>query len=642
MSEPFLGEPQARAGIPRLRLGVLAVVVLSLFSTLFARLWYLQVVETDAAQVEADDNQVRVVYEPAQRGRILDARGRVIVENRPSEVVTVERDAARRRPDVMARLSRLLGVPVERLQDRVEDSRYSRYRGVPLAEDVPEAIVVHLREYASEFPGVEAARRAVRQYPHGSLAAHLLGYVGEITEAELDQREGRGYRLGDDIGKSGVEREFDEVLRGQAGVTSLQVDAAGRVVRTLDHQPPVTGLDLQLTIDLDAQWLTEQSLKQGLEAARGQLEQDSRVPFVAPAGSAVVLDPRDGSVVALANYPTYEPAAFVNGVRPDVFAALQRPAGHFPLLNRAVQSAYAPGSTFKLVTSVAALNAGLVVPETVKIDRGSIRVGDRSYRNADSIPYGQVDLRKALTVSSDVYYYELGRDIWLTEGPQALGIQQTARDFGLGQRTGVALDGETSGRVPDEQVRKQLHDRYPKAFPESRWFTGDNVLLAIGQGELGVTPLQLASTYATFANGGTRFRPRLASRSLDRSGAVVRSYAAEATGRVTTSAPARRAIIDGLVGVLGDPKGTAHSAFSGFPLPLVPVAGKTGTAQVTGKQDTAVFTAFAPVDNPTWALAVVMEESGNGGSAAAPVARRVLEGLAGIPPSQIRAAVAQD
>jgi penicillin-binding protein 2 len=621
----------------RLRMGVLGMVVLSLFAALYARLWYLQVVAAPESTRAVIINQVRVVPEEAARGRILDRQGRVIVDNRVSEAVTVNRVKFKGDVEEVTRLAALLNIPPAVLVNRINDQRFSPYKPVPVAEDVPESVVVYLGEHRDEFPGVEASQLTERAYPNGNLAAHLLGYVGEINQAELDDgRKPKGYRLGDSIGKSGVERSYEEFLRGEPGLTKLEVDSRGKVLQTLHSQPPQQGHDLQLTLDLDVQKLTEESLGQGIAAARATADKENKKNFVAPAGAAVVMDPRDGAVLAMASFPTFAPADFVNGIKPEVFRALNEPSSHFPLTNRAIAGQYAPGSTFKLVTAVSGLADGLVQPVTTVNDTGSLKVGNRTFRNAGNRSYGRVNLAQALTVSSDVYFYQLGANFWYRRGEVGDGIQRTARQFGLGAKTGVALDNEKVGRVPDPESRKRMHDRNPKAFPEGKWFAGDNVNLAIGQGEALVTPLQLANVYGSFANGGTVFAPRVAARVVEQDGATVRDLGPDVRGKVEMAPGLRGPIVAGLRGAVADPKGTAHGAFAGFS--GFSVAGKTGTAQVFGKQDTALFAAFGPVENPQYVVAVVMEESGFGGSVAAPVARRIFEGLAGKPPGAVQLA----
>jgi penicillin-binding protein 2 len=624
---------------PRLRLGVLGIVILSLFSTLLARLWYLQVLESPELKVRAEGNRVRLVAQPAPRGRILDRTGQVLVDNRVSDVVTVDRSRLDQRKQgeraaVIRRLAALLDRPedpvtVEVLEQRLADVRYSRFKPVPVAEDVPEPVIVYIREHQELFPAVEAIELAVRSYPHGTLAPHVLGYVGEINGKELEPRRARGYRLGDDIGKSGVELTYEPALRGEPGIEKLEVDSLGRVLRPLGHQEPVQGNDLVLTLDLATQRVAEESLAQGLLRARRQRDQNGKGrAFVAPAGSVVVLDPRDGSLLAMASHPAFDPAQFVNGISQPEFAELQRRENHYPLNNRAIQGLYAPGSTFKLVSAITGLTRGLIAGNTTFLDEGSVEVGNQRFRNAGERRYGRVNVSSALTVSSDVFFYILGARFWEQRRQYGLALQDQARELGLGATTGIALPFEAAGRVPDPENRRQLHEQYPKLFPEGRWFAGDNVNLAIGQGELVVTPLQLANAYAAFANRGTLFQPRTALRVLEQDGTTVEELAPSPIRQLSLSPGVWDPIMQGLRGVISSSKGTAAHVFGGMP-PGFAVAGKTGTAQVHGKQDTSVFVAVAPAADPQYVVAVVLEEAGFGASAAAPVARRILQHLAG-------------
>jgi penicillin-binding protein 2 len=627
--------------MPRLRLSVLGVVVISLFAALFSRLWYLQVMDSQSFRVAAKANQVRLVYEPAPRGRILDRNGNVLVDNRFRFVVTLSRQAAAQNPDVVARVAALLNMSVDDVQKRISDVRFSPYKPVPVADDVPKEMAISLRERHDEFPGVEVTRVAERTYPNGALAAHVLGYVGQVTSDELKDLRRKGYREGDEIGRAGVERSYEKYLRGEPGVTKLAVDASGTVLPVALGPPqlPRPGKDIQLTIDANVQRLAEDSLAQGLEAAKRSYDRDKRKGFVAPAGAAVVLDPNDGSVLALASNPTYDPSIFVGGVKQAVFDDLSKPENHFPLNDRAIQGQYPPGSTFKLFTSIAALGKGLIDPRTTYDDQGKFTLkncqGDQCvFRNAQGAKNGRVNLAKALTVSSDAFFYYLGASFWTQRGQVGDAMQDTAKEFGLGARTGIPLLGEQPGRVWTPADKKRFHEKRPKDFPYGDWHTGDNVHLAIGQGDVAVTPLQLASAYGAFATGGTLTPPRIAARVLDQQARPVEDLPTTPARHLDLPA-GKDAILTGLEGTVADPKGTAYAAFAGFPLASFPIAGKTGTAQVPPLQDTALFVSFGPVNHPQYVVAVVMEESGFGGSSAAPVARRVWEGLVGAPPGAV-------
>jgi penicillin-binding protein 2 len=346
-----------------------------------------------------------------------------------------------------------------------------------------------------------------------------------------------------------------------------------------------------------------------------------------------VLDPRDGSVLALATNPTYNPNDFVNGISTDKYNGYLNDPNH-PLSDRTIQGLYAPGSTFKMVTAVAGLGAGVINPNTYFDDTGGLKVGQTFFKNDNGQIYGFVNLPEAITVSSDAYFYKVGATLW--EGRAKFGVdalQNVARQFGFGAPTGFPLPNELSGRVPDQASRAKEHAQYPQLFPEGGWFTGDNVNTAVGQGEVAVTPLQLANAYATFANGGTLWAPRIVLKTTDQTGKVIQQLQSTPKGHVTLQPQWRAAMLAGFKGVTSEQAGTARGAFIGFPLGQHPVAGKTGTAQVTGKQATSVFTSFAPADDPTYVVDAFLEQAGYGAESAAPVVRRIYEGLFGMTPA---------
>ena len=634
---------------PRLRLGIVGVVGISLFAALFARLWFLQVMASPEYQVAAKANQQRTVVEPAPRGRILDRNGFVLVDNRISIVVTLDRQALEpleddERDRVVARLSEELGryghpMTTESIENRLTDVRFSPYTPVPISEDVPEELAVYLSEHLDEFEDAVAVEsRAVRSYPYGRLASHILGYVGPINDEEYEDLlaagNGEGYQLDDEIGKAGVERTFEADLRGTPGERVLEVDAEGRPIRELSSKPPIPGDDIVLTIDANIQGLAEQALEEELERARNRRVRGNNAPNAAPAGSAVVLDPRDGSVIAMASFPDFEPAQFTNGIDSLEWSALNDPASFYPLNNRAIQGQYSPGSTFKLITAFAGLRTGAIAPESTLHDTGVYRVENCSgesctFRNAGSRPYGNVDLRRALTVSSDVYFYKLGDRFWAERGTFGDPIQEAARAFGMGVDSLVPLPGEQAGLVPTAEHRRRRHEENPTAFPNPDWRTGDNVNLAIGQGDMLVTPLQLTNAYATLVNGGTVYAPKIVSRvQAPADGRLIRTVENRVISNVELPPQIRQPIIDGLIGAVNHEEGTAYGTFQGFPAGFT-VAGKTGTAEVSGlRADTALFVGIGPMENPQYVVTAVLEESGFGGVAAAPLVRRILEPLA--------------
>ena len=645
----------------RARLTVIGVIVMFLFSALFARLWFLQVASDSNYAAAATSNRTRIVYEPALRGRILDRNGKPIVDNEPVDVVTFDRHkqmTAAERKLVVGRLAGVLGVAAPEVQKRIDDPNASPFAPVPIATGIPPDVRTYLEEHEIEFPGVKVVRTAVRAYPNGPVAANLIGYVSEINADELKTREKDGYRQGDLIGKDGVEQTFEDVLRGTPRKLKVEVDSQGRVVRTIVDRNAVAGKDVKLTLDVDIQRMAEQSLAQGMDGARALRDKNETQRFAnyrAGAGAVVVLDPNDGSVVAMASNPTYDPRQFAAGITPEEFQQLNRPESNFPLVNRATQGLYAPGSTFKLFTAIAGLQTGQIDPNAGFYDQGCLNIGDPPEQrcNAGKTPHGTVNLPAALTVSSDTYFYNIGREMWqhyntwtkVKTGDKATAdgeigkgyaIQDTAKTYGFDRPTGVGLRDEAGGRVPDQLWKERFNQNEPdprQKRERSLWLPGDNVNLAVGQGDLLVTPLQLASGYAAFANGGTLFTPRLASAvlepgtGLDQAQPAIRELPPQPAGTTALTPQNRQIIMDGLVGTTTSGDGTAYAAFRGIGGPTV--AGKTGTAQTTGKQDTSLFVGISPPDQPQYVVTAVIEEGGFGASVAAPVVARIFEAING-------------
>ena len=639
---------------PKLRLSMLGIVVFALFASLFARLWYLQVMASDEFQVAAQSNRIRTVPVEAPRGRILDRNGKVLVDNRISVQVTIDRSVLRElddeeRTDVLTRLADGLarsGIPttVQQLEERVSDQRYSPYVPVPVAGDVPEELKIWIDEHAEDLPSVAAVRVAVRNYPYGPLAAHVLGYTAKITKEEFDAKGGtaKPYTLNDEIGKSGIERVYEDDLRGKPGITLLEVDTDGNTIRTIPEgtTAPVPGDDVVLNLDIDLQATAEQALQASLARAASRPSRGYTEPNVGKVGSAVVLDPNSGGVLAMASFPNFSPADFVDGISETEWAYLTDPVNHYPLNNWALQGQYAPGSTLKPFTAYSALTAGLITPQSTVFDTGTFEVpgcrGDSCFfRNDNNRSYGYVDLRRSLTVSSDFYYYNLGARFWVEQnalgGPERFA--ELLEQWGFYKDTGIDLTGEQEGRIPSPKWLAEFCEQIECTEDASNWRTGNNVNMAIGQGDVLVTPLQLAAAYAAIGNGGTLWQPRVAKDILDGvTGEVKRTIEPTKSGTVEMNPDWRQAIIDGLVGVTTREGGTAAGAFAGFPSTTFPVAAKTGTAQVNNKAPTAVFGAFAPGPAPQFAVSVLLEESGYGGSVAAPVARRIFDVLSGAAP----------
>ncbi len=634
------------ADSPRLRLGIVAVVAVSLFAALFARLWFLQVLTAGEHELAAERNQRRVVPLSAPRGRILDRDGEILVANRASNVVLIDRAELNTLEDgeqeaVFARLGAIVDQPPSMLEAALADTSLGPFTPVPVAEDVDEEVLIEVRERQGDLPAVEARQLAVRAYPHDTLAAHVLGYVGAINAEELDDAGGPdapgGYRRASRIGKDGIERAFEDDLRGVDGEVVLEVDANNVPIRELSRREPIQGDDVVLSIDLQAQQAAEQALAEGMVKTQDHVDPETGEPVIF-GGSTVVLDVKEGTVAAMASWPTFNPADFIYEITPEQFAALTDPAQGTPFVNRALLGQYFPGSTWKLVTALAGMEAGLIDPEATINDPGTYTIPDCARgcgrQNAGRAAYQDVDLRKAITVSSDTYFYDLGARMWQQRDRLgATPIQDMAALLGFGSRTGVGLPIEASGRLPTPALRAQAYAERPDLFATGDWFIGDNVNVSIGQGDLAVTPIQLANAYATFATGGTRYKPNLALRVQEQDGSVIREIAPRVGAQVELPSDARDPLVDGFVGATQseDPLGTAYRAFEGFPHDAFPVAGKTGTAQTgIGREDDALFAAFAPANDPRYAISVVMERAGFGSTWAAPVARSVLGSLSGL------------
>ncbi len=645
---------------PRFRLSILGIVALCLFGALFARLWYLQVMAAPGFQVRAEATSKRTVAEEAPRGRILDAQGRVLVGNRTSLVVTVDPQVfpgstgstRQAHDDLVLELASTLtsfGAPtkVSHIERRMVDGQFDPLQPRPVAIDVPAEVELYLAERADEFPGVAVERQTLRTYPNGQLASHLLGYVGRINDTEFTQLQTdapenpKPYQLSSSVGKGGVERAFEAELRGTPGRRVIEVDSNNRPVRTLEHVPPQPGNDIQITVDIDAQAMAETALAEQLERVRGNRTRDRLHTIAAPAGSVVVIDPNTGGVVAMASYPTFDPEEFVNGISQDRYDQLTKGAeSENPLVNRAIQGLYAPGSTFKPFTAIAAMQAGMITAADSKNDDGVYeRPGDAQvWRNAGSKANGMVNVRSSLTVSSDWYYYWLGDRFWLESDTYGdLAQQEGYERFGFGAPTGVTLPGEASGRVPTPDWKRAFWESFPedeRQFGDPNWLPGDNMNMAIGQGNMLVSPLQLANAYATLANGGNVMQPELLKAVLVPGGDpanpadVIRVAQPEVIAHVDLPPEMLDPVREGLRGAVASSGGTAYGTFQGFDLVAFPIAGKTGTAEVDNKAESSIFASFAPIDAPRYAVVALLEEAGFGADAAAPVVRRVYEVLA--------------
>lgn len=627
---------QTPGGTTRIRLAFLGVIFASLVAALVLRLWFLQVLNQDQFAAQAQQNQVRLVPEAPARGNILDRNGKILVGNGASLVVSIQRNqlTGKQEQQVVARLSDLLGIPVEQLTRRLKDKTLSPFSPVPVAEGVSEDNVAYIRERQDEFPSVITESKPIRTYPNGRMAAHLLGFLGEIDPKQLENPRYRGYRPGSVIGRGGLEYAYERELHGKEGLLKLEVDSAGQVRRTLGKREAQRGYDLVTTIDSRIQVLTEQSLAQGLAKARTIVSAKTGTKYVAPAGGAVVMDPRNGEIIAMASFPDYDPASFVGGISLEAFKALAADPAK-PMINRVIQVAYPPGSTFKPFTAAAALETGTANINQKYACPASVRFAGTTFRNWRTTNSGVMTVVQAMADSCDTVFYPWGFDFYRKYRNPADGqeiLQRYARAYGFGSRTGIEIPFEQRGRVPDAAWLKTMNARFPAAFPYATWLPGYTVNMSIGQGDILASPLQLANAYAAVANGGTVYQPRVGLK-LMQGTSVVRTVQPKKIGSVQLNPSNLGAIKAGLEAVTN--YGTAAGVFAGFPLNAVGVASKTGTAQINNKQPYAWFAAYAPTNNPQYVVVVMLEEGGHGGQTGAPIARRILEGIFNLPLSEI-------
>jgi penicillin-binding protein 2 len=612
-----------------LRVAILGGVALAMFAIIFFRLWYLQVLSGDKYLAEASNNQVRDIVVPAPRGDILDRNGRVLVDNRVSIAVQLEPDRlpppGPRRNVLLTRLRPVLGMKQSRMRREIRDQqKLLPYANITLKQDVSTAVRDYISERKNRFPGVEVESVFLRSYPHKELAAQIFGTVGEISPGEIKESRFRGIKQGTIVGKGGLEYTYDRYLRGKAGATRIQVDAFGRPKGNFPERLPVQGKQLKLSLDLDLQRAGQEAMSEagGIPITEGVKNRG---------GAFVAMDPRTGEVLAMGSYPSFDPNIFAKPLRQSTFNKLNSEENGAPLVDRAVNGLYPTGSTFKLITSVAALQSGTITPDTVIDDPGSIQIGNIVFQNAGKAAHGAIALRDALRVSSDVYFYRLGAQM---NGIGGNILQKWARRLGLGRRTGIDLPGESDGLIPSPAWRDRL---YRKKLTDRPWSVGDNVNLAVGQGDLQCTPLQLATAYSTVVNDGKVPTPHLGLRIEDAGGRLLQKVDPPPARRVKIDPAYRQAILDGLQAAASQPGGTSADVFAGFGHTVM---GKTGTAERPGQGDQSWYVAYAPDQRRPIVVAVTIEQGGFGAEAAAPAARLILSDWFGVQKKLIRGASA--
>jgi penicillin-binding protein 2 len=603
------------------RYAALGIIFLSVLGVLLLRAWSMQVLSADRFATAAENNRIREIAVDAPRGRILDRNGAPLVTNRATLGVTVA-PGAKDDDEMLYRLSVVLGMPLDDVKERISSTREAALKPRVVALDVPMTVVAYLAEHESEFPGVEVSVLPVREYPHGAIAAHVLGYTGEISEESLNSGDMEGYVYGDIVGKSGAERQFESVLQGEKGYRRVEVDAVGSPRHVLEEAEPVAGRDVVLTIDLEVQQVAEEALQRALAEARADDFKNAR------AGAAVALDVRTGEVLAMASIPTFDPTLFIGGIRTQDWEALNAEDSEYPLNNRAIQAAYPPASTYKAVTGMAGLEYGVSSLGHSYYCAGNWKgMGEQWSKFCwNRRGHGSIGFTRGVAESCDVVFYEIGYEFYKRDKEE---LQAFARRFGVGSELGIDLPGEVAGRVPDAAWKAEFNANYPEY---RQWLPGDTVNMVIGQGDLLTTPLQMAAVYAGIANDGNVMRPHVLKEVLDSQGDAVRAYEPEVAFASEVSQETLRTMHNALLEVTES--GTGLSAFRGFG---ERVAGKTGTAEVAGKDDYAWFTAYAPADDPQYAVAVVIEQGGGGGAIAAPAAREILAALLGLPIEHVQA-----
>lgn len=599
-----LAQINKQDGAPELRrrARLLYVILALAFIGLVSRLAFLQIVSGERYTFLSENNRVRIKRVAGTRGMVFDRQGQLLVDSRPSfDLIFVPEDATDPR-DTLRLLADYLKRDEKELLKIFEDGKArAAFDEMVLGRDIDWSAVVAVETHQLDLPGVSLRVRPRRSYVDGPMAAHVLGYLGEINQRQLKTLQPRGYVLGDEIGQAGLERRWEELLRGQSGGQQVEVDALGRRVRVLHEVTDVPGHTVYLTLDRQLQAAAYEALK-GKE------------------GTLVAVDVSSGAILALVSTPAFDPNIFARGIKSEEWNSLIKDQLR-PLNNRATQGQYPPGSTFKIIMAIAGLEEGVVQPESSIQDPGFFPFGNRQFRDWKKGGHGSVNLHKAIVESCDTYFYQLGPKLGVDR------IAKWARAFGLGEKTGIALDDERTGTIPDTEWKRRRF-RQP-------WFPGETVSVAIGQGYVTVTPLQMANMMAAVANGGKLFRPFVVQKVESLDGATVQEYAPQLIRTISLKPDTLQRVRKALADVVHGPGGTGGAART----PVIPVAGKTGTAQVVEmkgaylkseqlsyfNRDHAWFVAYAPVDKPRIAVAVLVEHGGHGGEAAAPVAKKVFE-----------------
>ncbi|MCW2765165.1 MAG: Peptidoglycan glycosyltransferase [Nocardioides sp.] len=657
----------------RLRLVVIQALVFSLFATLFVRLYYMQVVGGEAYHAQATSQSVREIVVQPQRGLIVDDQGRPLVANRTSWVVSVDRTVLGKmsegqRAKLVDRLGAVVGERIARIEQRLVTCgetgsvsglcwNGSPYQPVPVATDVAQKVALRILEQPEDFPAVLAEQQSVRAYPrpYGVNLAHVLGYLSPITGAEFDQATKDGDQSvngASSVGRAGVEKQYDRWLRGMPGYKSVTVDSMGRVLGDDSEVVGQPGDTLVTSIDAKVQGTVERQLAATIRTARQTYDDVTHRNYRADSGAVVVMEAKTGRVVAMASQPTYDPSVWVGGISKKQLARLYSEKAGTPLLARATQGQFAPGSTWKPIMAVGALNNGFT-PQTQLDCSSGFQVGNRWFKNYESASEGYIGFDRALQLSCDTFFYRVGYSFWQQYGTDPTDVNakdplvEEAKNFGFGSETGLDLPGEASGRIADRKWKlaywKAMRGYYCKidskrdgqndflhvfahefCLEGNYYRAGDAVNYSIGQGDTIVTPLQLARAYAALSNGGTLWEPRIAKAIVGADGTVLKRFAPKSAGRVDASKASLRYVDQAL---LGTPKvGTLAWKFIDFPLDSVHIRGKTGSAEVYGKQSTSWVATY----DENYVVVMMVSQAGTGSGTSGPAVRKIWESLYGI------------
>jgi len=592
------------AEIYQRRLTRLTVFVFVVFGILFVRLWSLQIIHGSRYRTESENNRIDLRDIMPSRGLVFDRNGQLLVDNRPSFILGVMPENIRNLDSLLSDLSRLVDIDRPAAEEKIKYAlRGDPFRCVYLKRGLSRDELARIETHMVNMPGVTIEVKPQRHCIYGTLAAHLIGYLGEIDKEQLGKREYGGNKLGDFVGKYGIEKKWHKYLDGTRGGQQVEVDASGRILRVLYQKEAEAGADVYLTIDKDLQVLAEQSLKNR-------------------AGAIVAMSPKSGEILAAASSPTFNPNDFAKGMDKGVWQGLISHR-YFPLQNRVISSQYPPGSLFKIVVALAGLEEGVIDPNEKLFCGGSYTFQGREYRDWKEEGHGYVDLHRALVESCDVYFYRMGQRIGIE------AIAKYAKNLGLGHNTGIQLGDERPGLIPN------------KAWKLRRWHVpwqdGETLSVAVGQSFALITPIQIARFISALFNGGTLYRPQATLWVGRDSKKRLFEFKPEPAGTWDLAEKNMELVKGGLYGVVNEPHGTGWRAR----LPNIPVAGKTGTSQVislpeereTGQEkdipykfrDHAWFVAIAPFEDPQIAVAIVVEHSGKGGAVAAPIAKALFE-----------------